>query len=320
MSRLIDNFMLWLREAISENLGLKFLSMTFALGLFAFLHSQEEQQQRTVPVPVVLLPPSENAERELMTPIPASIHVTLRGPARSIDKLVQNGVSPVTLDLRNERRENIVFDSTMFSLPTDVEVTIIDPASIDLEWQDVVTRQIPVQAAITGKPAEGFVVKGEPEVDPKQITVRGPVGLVEVMQFARLAAFDVSGLTAGVYRRRIAIDAPPNRLGYIGPQSATVTVTIARRVTEVRFTRRTVEVIGLVGGAVNPRFVDVTVMGPPEVVRALRAEQVVPRADLTRVKGLDLKEQKHGSATVEVNVDLAHAETEIQPPSVNVRW
>ena len=82
-------------------------------------------------------------------------------------------------------------------------------------------RQIPVQASITGKPAEGFVVKGEPEVDPQQMTVRGPVSLVETMQFVRLAAFDVSGLTEGVYRRPIAMDAPPNRISYIGPKNAT---------------------------------------------------------------------------------------------------
>jgi hypothetical protein len=146
------------------------------------------------------------------------------------------------------------------------------------------------------------------------------VSLVEVMQFARLAAFDVSGLTEGVYRRRIAIDAPANRTDYIGPQSATVTVSIGRRVTEVRFSRRTVEVVGVTAATVNPRFVDVTVIGPPEVVRALRAEQVVPRADLNRVPGLDLKEQKHGSAMVEIAVDLAHAEAEVQPPSVDVHW
>jgi hypothetical protein len=320
IQRRIDAALVWLREAFTDNAGLKLLSLTFALGLFAFLHGQEEQQQRTIPVGVVLLPPAENSDRELMTPIPASIHVTLRGPARSIEKLVQNGVTPVTIDLRNEKREGVVFDPDMFTLPPDVDVTIIDPASIDLEWQDVVTRQIPIQASITGKPAEGFIVKGEPEVDPKQITVRGPVSLVEVIQFARLAAFDVSGLTEGVYRRRIAIDAPPNRIDYIGPQSATVSVTIARRVTEVRFTHRPVEVVGLATGTVSPRFVDVTVMGPPEIVRALRADQVVPRADLTRVRGLDLKEQKHGSASVEVSVDLAHAESEVQPPSVSVRW
>jgi YbbR domain-containing protein len=201
-----------------------------------------------------------------------------------------------------------------------VEITIIDPPSIDLDWQDVVTRQIPVQASITGQPAQGFVVRGEPEVEPKSITVRGPEGMVEVMQFARLAPFDVSGLTEGVYRRRIAIDAPPNRVSYIGPQSATVTVTIARRVSEVKFAKRPVEVVGVANAVITPRTVDVTVIGAPEVVHPLRPELVVPLADLSRVPGINLKEQKHGAATVPVHVDLAQAETAVQPPTVRVQW
>jgi YbbR domain-containing protein len=140
------------------------------------------------------------------------------------------------------------------------------------------------------------------------------------MQFVRLAAFDVSGLTEGIHRRPIAIDAPPNRVSYIGPRNASVTVSIARRVTEARFPKRPVEVVGVPNGIVTPRTVDVTVIGPPEVVRALRAEQIVPRIDLGKIPGVDLQEQKHGSATAKVTVDIGEADAEIQPPTVNVKW
>ena len=320
MTRFVTLALNWLREAFTDNVGLKALSLTFALGLFTYLHGQQDQQQRAVAVNVVLRLPPDSARRELMTPVPASITLTLRGPARALDRLLQTSIPPVEIDVRDGQKNTIVFDDEMLSLPEDVEIALIDPPSIDLDWQDIVTRQIPVQASITGQPAEGFLVSGEPQVDPKEITVRGPVSLVEVMQFARLAAFDVTGLTEGVYRRRIAIDAPPARVSYIGPQNATVTVTIARRVSEAKFEKRPVEVIGMASGVVTPRTVDVTVVGPPEVVRALRPEQVVPRADLTRVPGLDVKNMKHGSATLKVVVDLAHAEAEVQPPSVNVKW
>ncbi|MCA9596045.1 MAG: YbbR-like domain-containing protein [Myxococcales bacterium] len=320
MTSLIKMLTDWFREAFTANLGLKLLAMTFALGLFAYQRGQEDQQQRTIPVGVVMRLPPDSAKRELMTPIPASIHVTLRGSTRAIDRLIQTGVAPVEIDLRDGQKDTVVFEPGMFTLPPDVEITIVDPPSIDLEWQDVVTRQIPVQASITGKPAEGFVVKGEPEVDPQQMTVRGPVSLVETMQFVRLAAFDVSGLTEGVYRRPIAMDAPPNRISYIGPKNATVTVTIARRVSEARFTKRPVDVVGVATAVTTPRTVDVTIIGPPEVVRALRAEQVVPRVDLTKVKGLDLEKTKHGSVTAKVTVDVAHADAEIQPPDVAIKW
>jgi hypothetical protein len=318
LSALVASALTFLRESFSENLGLKGLALTFALGLFAFLQGQTDEQQRTIPVPIVMRLPPESAERELMTPIPASIHVTLRGPARAIDRLIQTGVVPIEIDLREGHRESIGFEPKNFSFPPETSITIIDPPSIDLEWEDVVTRQIPIQAAITGQPADGYIVKGEPDVDPTQLTVRGPVSVIEVMQFARLAAFDVSGLSEGVHRRRIAIDAPPVRSRYIGPSAANVTVTVARRVSEAQFENRPVEVVGVPGAGTVPRTVDVTVTGPPEIVRALRPEQIVARADLSRAPNVDLK--KHGSAVVKVTVELGHADSELQPPSVTVKW
>ncbi len=310
----------WLREAFTTNLGLKALALSFAAGLFAYQKGQEDQQQRTVPVGVVMRLPLDAAKRELMTPIPASIHVTLRGSTRAIDRLLATGVAPVEVDLRDGRTESITFEAPMFSLPPEVEITIVDPASIELEWQDIVTRLIPLQASITGKPAECCVMRGEPAVEPKEMTVRGPQSSVETMQFVRLAAFDVSGLDEGTYRRPIALDAPPSRISYIGSRTATVTVGIARRVSEARFAKRPVEIVGVANGIVSPRTVDVTVIGPPEVVRALRPEQVVPRVDLTAIPGWDLEKQPRGSITARVTVELGHADADIQPPKVNVRW
>lgn len=319
MRPFLASVLTFVRDSLTENVGLKALAMFFALGLFAFLHGQEEVQQRTVPVAIVMRLPQGGSQRELMTPIPASIHVTLQGSARTIDNLLQSGIAPVEIDLRDGRRESVIFEEGMFTLPADTKITIIDPSSIELEWEDVATRQIPIQAAITGQPSEGYVVRGEPEVDPKQITVSGPLSAIEVMQFARLSAFDVSGLSEGIHKRRLGIDAPPARVKYLGPQAATVSVSIARRVSEARFENRPIEVVGVAGGIATPRTVDVVVVGPPEIVRALRPEQIVPVADLTKVEGLDLK-QKHGSASVKISLPLTHAEAELQPPSVNVKW
>lgn len=308
------------KRAVTENVGLKAFSLAFAVGLFSYIHSKEEIQQRTVPVSVIALSPT-GSERELMTQMPPSIHVTLRGTARAIDALVKSGgLAPVEVDLRSGHRDSVVFDEGMFNTPPDVDITIIDPPRIDLEWQRVIERQIPLQASITGQPAPGYVVKGVPKVEPAKIGVRGPIGLVETMQFARLAAFDVTGLTEGVFPRRVAIDPAPNRVAYTGPQNATVTVTIARRTSEHKFDERPVEVIGVTNAVTSPRTVDVTVTGPPEVVRALRADQVIPRADLSKVKGWNLKETPHGTTTVPLEVDLGKAEVEIQPPVVSVRW
>ena len=117
MTALFALMLAFLKEAFTENVGLKLLSLSFAVGLFAFVYGQQDEQLRTVPVAVVLRPPAEGADRELMTQIPADIHITLRGPARAIDRLIQEGMPPIELDLRQGNKEQITFEAGMFQLP-----------------------------------------------------------------------------------------------------------------------------------------------------------------------------------------------------------
>ncbi len=111
-------------------------------------------------------------------------------------------------------------------------------------------------------------------------------------------------------------DAAPNTAGPPAPQMPPLPrCGIA---TAAKAIQPAIEVIGVPNAVVTPRQVDVSVIGPPEVIRALRAEQVVPRVDLTQIEGVDLK--THGSATVKVSVDVADATVEVQPPTVAVKW
>ncbi len=307
------------KDAFTENVALKSVALAIAISLFVYQHGRHDQQQRTIPVGLIVRLPPEAKLRELMTPVPASVHVTVLGTTRAIDRVIQTGVTPMELDLRDAKDTTVTFEERMFSLPPELEVKIIDPPTIALHWEDIVTRSVPIQASITGQPAGGYVVKGEPAVDPDAIRMKGPRSAIEVLQFARLAAFDVSGLDEGTHQRLIELDAPRPRVSYLEPPRASVTVTVAKRVTEQKFARRPVEVLGVVAGRAVPKTVDVTVIGAPEIVKALREEQVVPKVDLSKEPG-KLAEQPHGSATLRVTVELAGADTEIQPPTVAVKW
>lgn len=308
----------WLRSAFSENLGLKALSFALALSLTAYQRGSEDEEQRTVPVDVILRLPSADARRELMTLVPPSIHVTVRGSTRALDQLTSTGIPSVEVDLRRGDAHQIVFEADKFAVPPGVQVNIIDPATIDIEWQNVIERSVPIQASITGRVADGYTVQSV-KVDPTSITVMGPASLVEVMQFVRLAAFDVSGKTDGVYRHPLALDQPGQRIQYLGPASATVTVTIGRQLVQRTFSRRAITVIGPPRAKAEPKSVDVSVTGPPEIINGLRDEMIVPRVDVTST-GYDPKEQRHGSVVLPVLVDLRNVEIEIQPPTASVVW
>jgi len=317
-SRLTNRWLRWLRGAMSENLGLKAFSLVVALGLTAYQRGSEDEQQRTVPVDVIVRLPAAEAHRELMTLVPPSIHVTVRGSTRALDQLIQSGVPPVEVDLRRGDAAAIVFEGEMFSVPPGVKVNIIDPASISLDWQNVVERSVPIQASVTGPVAPGYIVQSV-KADPKNILVQGPDSLVQVMQFVRMAAFDVSGKTDGVYRHRLKLDPPGQRLQYLEPDSATVEVVIARQLVQRKFTKRNVVALGPGRMKTEPSSVDVTVTGPPEVINGLRDEMIVPRADLGAAPS-EIKDLRHGATVLPVRVDLGGAEIEIQPPTVSVIW
>jgi YbbR domain-containing protein len=313
VSGTLSRFVRWLGLAFTANLGLKGLSLLFALGLVAYQRSQQDVQQVTVPVSIVLRLPSETARRELKTSMPANVYIAVRGESRAIDAM-KNGVPPVELDLRDGKVDKVDFRADMFAIPNNVEITNL-PETIQLEWEDVIAREVPIQATIAGKVAEGYETT-DVSVEPKSIVITGPRTDVSTVQFARLMAFDISGQTDGEYRQQIGLEPAPTRVKYATTDPVSVTVRIRRRLVHENFPNLSVEIVGISGARAKPSLVDVTVHGPPEVVAGLRKALLVPQVDLRAVTA----GKPHGSALVPVKVELAKAEAEVQPPSVVVTW
>jgi YbbR-like protein len=303
-------------EVMVENLGLKLLSFAFALGLYAFVHGSQEAQ-RTLPVDVVATPPPASARRVLLTPLPPVVRVTVRGPRTLLDEMKADDLGAFQLDLRSGKVDHIEFDPSAVHLPPGVRAEQIDPPSLSLRWEDEVVREIPVQASITGQPTPGFIIKGAPKVDPPTVRAIGPRSVVDVVQFARAEAFDVTGLDKeGRYDHILGLDRPPARVEF-ETQTVTVTVEVAREELQRIFVKVPVQLVGIPRGVLTPAEVDVKVEGPPELVRALRPEQVVPTVDL-RAAGVPLTSP--GSARLPVVIGLEGCRAAAQPQMVVIRW
>jgi hypothetical protein len=241
--------------------------------------------------------------------------VTLSGSRTQIDDLHADDLS-VQLDLRSGRKASIDLESSMFQVPPGLTVEQIIPSSIELRWDDVIFRSIQVQVARTGEPLPGFTVKGAIVVDPPNVQAQGPRSIVEVMQFARAAPFDVSGLSEGVYRRQLLLDKAPNLVEY-DRENVTATVEIARELVKKEFVKLKVEVIGVPRATTVPPTVKVTVTGTAEDVNALTPEAIVPRVE-PKAAGNDTT--KPGSDILPVYVDVGKAKAEVDPPKVIVKW
>ena len=303
------------RGAFLDNIGLKILSLLCALGIYAFIHGAENAE-RTVSVSVVTIMPPESANRQVMTQIPSEVKVTLRGSRTQLDDLRNDDLGTLNLNLRSGRETNIDLDPGMFRTPAGVSITEIHPPSIEIRWDDVVTRAIPVQIARTGEPAQSFAIKGMIRSDPPNVQARGPRSIVDGMQYARTAPFDVTGLTEGVYRRPLQLDKPPKVVIY-DVNSVIATVEIARELAKKEFANLRVEVVGLTRAATTPPTVKVRLVGSNEDVNAITPESLVPRVE-PKVSGADIT--KSGSAYLDVMLDVNNLKVEINPPKVLVKW
>jgi hypothetical protein len=303
-------------EATVENAGLKILSFAFALGIYTFVHGSEEAQ-RVFPVDIVASMPPALARRVLLTPLPTGVRITVRGPRTLLDEMKADDLGAFQPDLRSGKVDHVEFDPSVIHIPPGVRVEQVEPPSIALRWEDEVIREIPIQASITGQPAPGFIIKGAPRVEPATVRAIGPRSLVDVVQFARAAPFDVTGLDQEKEHEHVlAIDRPPPRVEF-ETQIVTVKVEVAREELQRIFVKVPVQAVGVARAALSPNEVDVKVEGPPDLVRALRTEQVVPTVDL-RSSGLTITSP--GSARLPVVVGLEGCRATVQPQMVVVRW
>ncbi len=300
-----------------DNFWLKLISLSFALGFYAFIHSAQNAQ-RSIQVAIIAEMPPKGAERVLMTKIPETVYVTVVGSRSQLDVLRGEQLDPIRLQLQGAQNGDLAISADMISgLPTGLRVTRILPSSLTIRWENVVQASIKVQVAITGKAAKGLELVGEVQVQPDTIFATGPEPAVKVIQFARAEAFDLSGLSEDKHSRLLRLDPPPTDVSW-SRDNVQATVVVARKMAKVKFEKLTVEAVGLPRAKMKPKTVDVYVTGTPEQLEALTKDAIVPRVEPKKTSE-DLSQP--GSAVMPVIVDtIANAKVVIQPPKVLVKW
>jgi hypothetical protein len=303
-----------IRAALTENLNLKLLSFVFALVLYSLVHGGQDAR-RSIVVDLEAILPNEVSDRILVGSIPQNVRVAVRGSGGTIDNLRAAQVT-VQLDLATTQPQHVVFEPKMVRLPegfSNLEIESFDPSGVDLKWEPRVFRDVPIQVSVVGSPAPGFVVKSTLVAEPKTAKVRGPQSEVMVLQHLRADAFDVAGLTEGQYPRRLAVEPPPSQRVKYEPRSVLVTAEISREVAERVFPKLPVAVLGQAKGKTQPAEVDVRLVCPPDIVRSLRPEQIVPQIEIT-------SKEPTGSQSFPVQIRMDKCEAFVIPREVVARW
>ncbi len=225
----------------------------------------------------------------------------------------------VRLDLSRARRGTQRFPLTpeMVRVPPNRKVRIVeilDPRRIPLVFEPKVKRRVPVLPHFDGVPEEGFVLHGEPEVEPAEVVLIGPESVVSAVEKIWAAMVSLNGVREDV-RISQPIDLSP--LAQVSAEPSEVEVYFdIERIEDRILQKRPIRTAPRYRIRVEPDSLDLVVRGPAAVLSTIRESRTRLYVD---VSALPVGEHVYIAEVVEGNlvhffpsrptVDLVPADT-----------
>lgn len=258
-----------LRRIFLEDWSLKLLSLAIAIVLWLLVTGQNQPVTAHVNVQLNFIRPSS---LEISNDPPRTVDVMLTGSRNKLDDLTSLDLV-ATVDISDQRAGERVLrlaDKAQISLPQGIKVDGFQPSAIPIRLEEIVERQVNVEAKIEGKPAEGFEVYS---VYPNKgsVAVRGPASRVNALQKVTTESIWLAGHKESFTAANVAIDVPDPKVDLLEPV-VNVHVEIGEHRIEKNFSG--VSVTTAQGGKVQPATTSVTLLGMASLINALKPEEV----------------------------------------------
>lgn len=171
---------------------LKLLSLFLAIALWLAVGGEERTEiNLNIPLEIINL----NPQLMVTSEVPAALQVRVVGPRGMIRNLSQSRLVH-TLDLAGFKsgRHTISLGPGSFSFPRGIQITRIQPNPLVLELTPTITRTLPVQPVLLGRPPEGYELKSL-KIRPPQVTVKGPASELENLKSISTVPLNLTHLT-----------------------------------------------------------------------------------------------------------------------------
>lgn len=258
-----------LRRIFLEDWSLKLLSLAIAIVLWLLVTGQNQPVTAHVNVQLNFIRPQS---LEISNDPPRTVDVMLTGSRNKLDDLTSLDLV-ATVDISDQRAGERVLrlaDKAQISLPQGIKVDGFQPSAIPIRLEEVVNRQVNVEAKIEGKPADGFEVYS---VYPSKgsVVVRGPASHVIALQKVMTESIWLGGRKESFTATNVAIDVPDSKVDLLEPL-VNVNVEIGEQRIEKNFSA--VNVTTAQGDKVQPATTSVTLSGPASLINSLKHEEV----------------------------------------------
>jgi hypothetical protein len=180
----------FLRRYVAYNFGLKLLSLALAVGLWLGL-AKDPVTEIALDIPIEFHGLPDNMV--VSSPDVYQAHIWLRGPERLIHRLSPSDVH-AEMSVSAIRPGQHIFDLSAQNIhePTGIEVVQVVPSQFHLEFDERVSRRVPVQPRVVGAPAPGYQLSRVVTV-PETVAISGPKKHVEAVEAATTDPIDITG-------------------------------------------------------------------------------------------------------------------------------
>jgi YbbR domain-containing protein len=177
---------------LTQNLGWKLLSVLLAFALWVAI-GRDPETETSVVARVHYM--NLASDLDISSGLPGEITLELRGPSRRLQQANPASVN-VILDFAHvqgpgERSFDITAKDA--HLPLGVSFSRAIPAQIRLQFDRVLTRDVPVEARYSGAPTAGYEVL-RAELQPAVLRVSGPESHVSGVATLQTDPIDLSGI------------------------------------------------------------------------------------------------------------------------------
>jgi YbbR domain-containing protein len=266
----------WLRGAIFDNVGLKFLSMVLAVTVFLLVNTDKDREI-TARVGVSYTLPEDKV---LVSERIDAVRVTIKGSWRRLRKFDPGEVDRINLDLRRANGGDFPITNDMIHLPSGVAIMSISPRYVHVAFDKRVNRVVEVNPVVTGRPQHGYVLD-EVKPLPATIKLRGADAALAALTAVPTREISLEGRTDSFVAETDVV--PPDGVDVVG--NARISVQI--RIDEQLVTRKVPGVSVAIKGdgdplrwTVTPAQVEVTLTGALLAVEKARGA-LVPVVKMT---------------------------------------
>jgi YbbR domain-containing protein len=177
---------------------LRSLSLTLALVLYFFVHSQNNSSEISLIVPVELQNIPEGSV--VLLPESRQAKVTLRGPSFLMSDLVsQPPAFKLKLPEGAARRVELALSPDSLSVNSALEVIAIDPPKLDIVLDQMIHLDLPVDVPRIGSVPDGFRLISIQTV-PGRIKLDGAETEIQNLKSVETYPIDMRNLTESVIR------------------------------------------------------------------------------------------------------------------------